>query len=280
MPHLRPGGVIVLALQIDAAAFGVALAGEHLDELALAVAGNAGDADDLAAADRERHVAHRRLAAVVERIELLDVEARRAELAGARRLHGQFLGADHHARHGIGAQILDVPLPRELAAAKDGDLVGERHHLAEFVGDHQNGEIAGRDHAAQHAEHFVGFAGGQHRGRLVEDEKAALQIKLLEDLALLPLARGNRRNLGIERHAERHARQKFFQRLALACPIDHRGHMVARQHEIFRDRHGRHEREMLIDHAEAERVRGARIVDDLLPVIDQQLAVVGLVDSP
>ena len=34
---------------------------------------------------------------------------------------------------------------------------------------------------------------------------------------------------------------------------------------------------MLIDHAEPERVRGARIVDDLLPVIDHQLAVVGLV---
>ena len=34
---------------------------------------------------------------------------------------------------------------------------------------------------------------------------------------------------------------------------------------------------MLIDHAEAERVRGARIADDLLPVVDHQLAVVGLV---
>ena len=170
-----------------------------------------------------------------------------------------------------------MPLPGELAAAQDRHLVGKRHHFAEFVGDHQDGQIAGGDHAAQHAEHLVGFAGREHRCRLVEDEKAALQIKLLEDFAFLPLAGGNGRDLGVERHAERHARQKLFERLALARPVDDRRHMVARQHEILRNRHGRHEREVLIDHAEAERVRGARIVDDLLPVIDHQLAVVGLV---
>ena len=34
---------------------------------------------------------------------------------------------------------------------------------------------------------------------------------------------------------------------------------------------------MLIDHAEAERVRGARIADDLLAIIDEKLARVGLV---
>ena len=76
--------------------------------------------------------------------------------------------------------------------------------------------LPARDHVAQHAEHFVGFAGREHRGRLVENEKAALQIKLLEDLAFLPLAGGDGRNLGVERHAERHAREKFVERLALA----------------------------------------------------------------
>ena len=119
-------------------------------------------------------------------------------------------------------------------------------------------------HAAQHAEHLVGLAGREHRGRLVEDEEAALEIELLEDFAFLPLAGGDRRHLGVERHAKRHARQKFLERLALARPVDDRRHVVARQHEILRDRHRRHQREVLIDHAEAERVRGARIADDLL----------------
>jgi len=111
--------------------------------------------------------------------------------------------------------------------------------------------------------------GVKHRGRLVENEKAPAQIELLEDFALLPLAGGNGRDLGVERHAKRHAGEKFLQSLALAHPIDHRRHVVARQHEILSDRHRRNEREVLIDHAQPERVRGARIVDDLLPVIDQ-----------
>ena len=217
VPHLLAAGVIKLALQIDFAALGLALAGEDFDQLALPVAGDAGDADDLAAADRKRHVAHRRLTAVVERVQLLDIEPRLAELSSARRLYRQFLGADHGARHGVGAQILDQAVPGQFAAAQDGDLVGKRHDLAEFVGDHKNGEIAARHHVAQHAEHFIGFAGSEHRSRLVEDEKAPLQIKLLEDFALLPFAGGNRRDFGVQRDAKRHPRQEFFQRFALAC---------------------------------------------------------------
>ena len=176
-----------------------------------------------------------------------------------------------------GLKSLTMAVPGELAAAQDGHLVGKSHHLAEFMRDHQNGESAARHHVAQHAEHFVGLAGREHRGRLVEDEKAALQIKLLEDFAFLPLAGGNRRDFGVERNAKRHARQKFFQRLALARPVNDRRHMVARQHEILRHRHRRHQREVLIDHAEAERMRGARIADDLLPVVDDELAGIGLV---
>src|SRR5229473_2757430 len=42
----------------------------------------------------------------------------------------------------------------QLAAAKDGHIVGERPDLAEFVGDHQNRQIAVDDHSAQHAQHL------------------------------------------------------------------------------------------------------------------------------
>ena len=47
--------MIEIAADADLAAFGLALAGQHLDELPLAVAGDAGDADDLAAAHGERY---------------------------------------------------------------------------------------------------------------------------------------------------------------------------------------------------------------------------------
>ena len=82
------------------------------------------------------------------------------------------------------------PRAGEPAAPQHRDLVGERHHLAELVGDHQHGEVAALRHVAQQAQHLVGLAGRQHRGRLVEDQKAALQVELLEDLELLLLAGG------------------------------------------------------------------------------------------
>ena len=61
MVALRLGapGVIDFALDQHAAAGRLALAGQHFDQLALAVARHAGDADDLAGAHRQRHAAHR-----------------------------------------------------------------------------------------------------------------------------------------------------------------------------------------------------------------------------
>ena len=97
-------------------------------------------------ADRERNVVHRERAGIVQRVELVELEPRVAGLAGARRLHRQFLGADHHARHVVGRQVGDRAVAGELAAAQHRHLVGERHHFAEFVGDHQDGEVAVAHH--------------------------------------------------------------------------------------------------------------------------------------
>jgi len=89
---------------------------------------------------------------------------RRSELARPRRLHRQCLGADHGARHCVGGEVFHQSVSGELAAAENGHLVGESHDLAEFMRDHQDGENAAGHHVAQHAQHFVGFAGRQHRG--------------------------------------------------------------------------------------------------------------------
>ena len=138
--HFLAAGVIVVADDADFAAFGLALAGEHLDQLALAVAGDAGDADDFAAANAERHVVDRDRAGVVERVEFCQFQPRLADLAAARRLNGQFFGADHRARHAVGREVRHPAAARQLAAAEDRHLVGKRHHLAELVGDHQDGQ--------------------------------------------------------------------------------------------------------------------------------------------
>ena len=264
--------MIDVADHADFAALGLALAGQHFDQLPLAVAGNAGDADDLAAANAERHIVHRDRAGIVERVEFVQLQPRRADFADARRLHRQFFRADHHARHAVRRKLGDLAGAGELSAPQDGHLVGERHHLAKLVRDHQDGEAGIDHHVAQHAQHFVGFAGREHRGRLVENEKTPLQIKLLEDFALLPLAGGNVGDPRVERHLERHPRKERFQLLLFLGPVHDGRNVVARQHQVFGDRHRRHQRKMLIHHAKPERVGILRIGDRLLAAADQHVA--------
>jgi hypothetical protein len=114
----------------------------------------------------------------------------------------------------------------------------------------------------------------EHRGRLIKNENAALEVELLEDLAFLPLAGRDRQYLGVHRDAERHALEKGFELRLLLLPVDDGRKLRARQHEVLRHRHGGYRSEMLIDHAEPERVRGVRIFNYLLSVADYEFALV------
>jgi hypothetical protein len=82
-------------------ALGMALAGQGLDQLALAVARYAGDADDLAGADLQRQLLDRELADVSATLSFsicsTACPAASAALDGAARL----AAADHHLGHGV-----------------------------------------------------------------------------------------------------------------------------------------------------------------------------------
>ena len=123
----------------------------------------------------------------------------------------------------------------------------------------------------QQAQDLVGLAGRQHRGRLVEDEEALIEIEQLQDFELLLLARGERGNRPVERHAERHAGEERLEPVALLAPVDDARRVGAAGDEILRRRQRGHEREMLVDHADAERLRVARIVHRDLGAVEQQL---------
>ena len=134
-------------------------------------------------------------------------------------------------------------------------------------------------HAAQEAQHLVGLARGQHRGRLVEDQKVLVEIELLEDFELLLLARRQARHRHVERHLERHALEEFFQRRHLLAPVDHRRRVGAADHQVLGRGQRRHQREVLIDHADAVGVGDARIVDFDLVAVDHHLAAGRLVEA-
>ena len=142
-----------------------------------------------------------------------DLERRpalRRDRARRRRAHDRV--ADHHRRHLAGRDGADLAAADPGAAPQHGEVVAERLDLAELVADHHDGDFAAVRHVAQQAEHLVRLARRQHRGRLVEDEEALVEIEQLQDLELLLLAGRQARDRHVERHAERHPVEEGLQR--------------------------------------------------------------------
>ena len=79
-------------------------------------------------------------------------------------------------------------LAHDLAEPDDGDLVGDLAHLAQLVGDEDDG-LAGLLELAHDPHQLVGLLGGQHRGGLVEDEHLGVARQRLDDLDPLLHAR-------------------------------------------------------------------------------------------
>ena len=140
---LRASRVESLAAHRDRPRSRVAQARERVDQLALAVVVDAGDADDLAGANLERDAAHLLDVAVVEHVEVLDLEQR---LSGLRRglLDAEHdLAADHQLREaGLGRAFARDRVDL-LAAAQDADPVGDLEHLVQLVGDEDDRHALG-----------------------------------------------------------------------------------------------------------------------------------------
>ena len=185
--------------------------------------------------------------------------------------------AHHHLGQVGGRQVGHAALAGEPAATQHRDRVGEGHHLAELVGDQQHGDVTRLRHRPQHPQHLVGLGRRQHRGRLVEDHEAAFQVELLEDLDLLLLARRQPRHRRIEVDVERHRGHERGQPRPLLRPAHDDRHVVARHHEVLGHRHARYQREVLVDHADAERVGVVRRADVSLAAADHDAAGIGLV---
>ena len=110
--------------------------GEGLDELVLAVAGDAGDAEDLARPDleadvlttsRPRSFVHARRPATVEH------HVGRMALAAVD--HQLDIATDHQLGEVVLVRLRGQPLTDHLAAPDDGDPVGDLQHLVQLVAD-------------------------------------------------------------------------------------------------------------------------------------------------
>src|SRR5262249_41917305 len=84
--------------------------------------------------------------------------------------------------------------------------------------------------------------------------EATPQIELLEDFDFLLLTRGKTGYRHVERNLERNRAHECIEALALFAPVDHQRDIVPRHHQVLGDRHARHEGEVLVHHADTERM--------------------------
>ena len=229
---------------VDGAARRCGHRAEHADELGLAVAAHAGDADDLARRDRDRHVveqpdavAFERHRAHVERGQRREPRRRGVRRAGlarpwrlARRRDADKIGR-RPAHAASSAPIISAAMRAGSSPAAGWVTtwrprrstviaVGDGDDLVQLVRDEHDAHPVRRE-PADRVEQRLHVLGHEHRGRLVEDQHAAPVIERLEDLHPLPLADGQRLDgrIGVDVR-RRGARRCRAPRRRAPAPID------------------------------------------------------------
>ena len=255
---------------------GERLAAHRAQKLVLPVAGDAGDAENLARPDLERDVLQRD----AEFARLRQAQALRRELGlaeAARGGLGDFLeiGADHHLGHRARGLPLRIAVGDDLAAAQDGRGVAERDDLVQLVRDVED-RAAARGELAQRLEQLLDLLRRQHRGRLVHDQEPGIEEQRAHDLDPLALADAERRDdaarielelVGLEHPVE--LGEQFARRQA----------RVEAEGDVFQHRHRLEQREVLEHHADAEAPRGAGIRDPDGRAVEDDLSLVGREDA-
>ena len=233
-------------------------------ELALAVALDAGDADDLAAADVRVKLSSRvtpcasrtvrpstwRTVGISVATPRRRVRRRRAAHAGRRRRDVERVGValDHGAHQGID---LGGRLGRRrdhAAAAQHGHAIGDLLDLGQLVGDQHDAAAAFGDAAAD-LEQRRDLVRQQHRGRLVEHEQPRLAHQAFDDLDALPLADREVFDLAIGSRARPYCSAMSSSRRAQARAVAARPGL-AEQHVVDHG-HVAHQAEMLVHHRDA-----------------------------
>ena len=180
----RPPGDRGLVQQ-DLAGVGRPQADQRLRQLTLAVALDAGHAQDLAGADVEargraaspspRRPSTCRTGAPISTFGLLQAEQHRP--------------ADHHLGELRLRRLGGRRLPDDRAAPQDGDPVGDLHDLVELVADEHDRLPASR-RLRRFDEQVLRLDRREHRRRLVQDQDLHAAVQRLQDLDALLLTDG------------------------------------------------------------------------------------------
>ena len=207
-----------LAVDQDLAGDAAEHAEERQQQVALALAVESAEADDLAGADAQRDVLQPVGPGEVARLQHRRLVAR--HLHRLRREDVAVFAADHQLDD-LGVGLRAGLVGRDVAAvAEHRALVGELGDLLHAVRDVEDAEPL-VPQPLQHREHLGDVGGGQRRGRLVEDEDGRIARQRLGDLHHL-LARERqllhrRERMDVLRAG---ARQRRLGEASLRAPVD------------------------------------------------------------
>ena len=224
--------------------------GEDLRQLALAVAGHAGNPQDFALADCQRKVSERRQPAIARRAEPARLQHRRT----GRPLHSVLsldpLLSDQKSRQGVDVAFRGEPAGDDLTGTQHRDTVGRSEHLLELVRDEHDAAPSIRN-GSDDGKQFIGFGWGQNRGRLIEDQDARPPGEDAKDLNSLLLAGGELPYLGLRIHMKA---EMVAQLAGPPCQGLDRGapwRLFPAKVDVLGDRLRLHQAEVLMYHADS-----------------------------
>ena len=150
------------------------------------------------------------------------------------------------------------PIAHDPALPQHRDPVGQRQRLGQLVR-HDDDRRAGRGQLAQQDEQLLHLVGGEDGGRLVEDQEPRRRDQRLQDLDALLLAhREVLDQRGADPRSRAAARRASARDLAGQALGAERTEVAARERHVLRDRHRRHQHEVLVDHRDAGTARFLR----------------------
>ena len=169
------------------------------------------------------------------------------------------VAADHQARQFARVGGRRVQFGDDPAGPHHRHPVGHGHDLLELVGDQQD-RLAARLQAAEKIEERPDLARRQHARRLVQDEDVGVAVEQLQDLDALLAAHGQTPDRLVRIDVEAEGSAELLKPADVLLEIEAESAAEA-EDDVLDHRQGRHQHEMLMDHADAMLQRRPRAVD-------------------
>ena len=248
----------------------VGKAGERAKHLDRAGSDLAGEADHHAALRGQIEALHNR-----RHGQILHHQHRLAGLAVPARIHLAEAAAEHHLHQVRAIDLVGAPRADQLAVAQHRHAVADLEHLAEPVGDVDDGLAFGLQRP-QRAEDALDLDVGQRRGRLVEDENARVARQHPRKLDKLPPADAELRHRRLQRQiAQPDLLERRARPLAEFLAAVEQRHLAVAEPDVVEHRQCRSKAQLLRHQRDAKLLRVLGIADLDRLAVDQNDAGVG-----